>query len=133
MRLVELPLIVVALAIATWHVEKVANRPSQVQELFVLSQNMRDERSGLQRQTLDPVLCKKAQKWAEHMAATGSMTHGGGEQIIARGYGTPVAVLNAWCNSPGHAKWIFSKNSRVGFGFARSKSGHPYWAGCYRN
>jgi uncharacterized protein YkwD len=132
MRIVDLPLIIVALAIGVWHVEKVANKPPQVQELFKLAQDMRDERGGLQCQTLDPVLCKKAQKWAEHMAATGSMTHGGGEQIIARGFKTPVTVLNSWCNSPGHARWIFSNNSRVGFGFAISKSGHPYWAGCYR-
>ena len=91
------------------------------------------ERCCLKPQTLDPELCKIAQKWAEQMAATNCMYHGGGEQIIAKGYRTPESVVNAWMNSDGHRRWILSKCSRVGFGYARSKSGHPYWAGVYRN
>jgi len=109
-----------------------ADQKAKQKETFKEAMKAR-ERCGLQPQTLDPELCKIAQRWAEHMAARNCMYHGGGEQIIAHGYKTPKATVNAWMCSSGHRKWILSKCKKVGFGYATSKSGHTYWAGVYRN
>jgi uncharacterized protein YkwD len=87
---------------------------------------------GLKPQSLDADCCAIAQRWAEHMAKNKTMRHGGGEQIIARGYKTVGAVFRAWINSPGHRRWVLSRRSRAGWGLAQSSSGLWYWAGAFR-
>jgi len=91
------------------------------------------EECGLKAQRLDEDCCTIAQKWADHMATIKSMRHGGGEQIIARGYTTVVAVFRGWMNSSGHRCWVLSKRPRAGWGAAKSSSGQWYWAGAFRN
>lgn len=82
---------------------------------------------------LDEECCKIAQRWANHMAETNSMYHGGGEQIIAMGYDTPQLTMKAWRNSSGHWAWLGSKSKFCGWGCQKSKSGVWYWAGVFRN
>jgi len=82
---------------------------------------------------LDEECCQIAQRWANHMARTRSFGHGGGEQIIARGYPTVQACFSGWMNSPGHRSWILRKSDRCGWGFQRSSGGHCYWVGVFRN
>ena len=133
MRITHLPSVIFFMAVITSYMPGLINKPPEVTDLYKASQKLRAKSSVLIKQELDPELCKIAQKWAEHMAAKNCMYHGGGEQIIAKGYKTPHAVLNAWVCSPPHKRWIFSNCKKVGFGYAKSKSGHPYWAGVYRN
>lgn len=104
----------------------------QQRKMFVEAMKQR-ERCGLPKQNLDKELCERANQWARYMANTGRFAHGGGEQIIARGYKTPEKAVNAWMRSDGHRRWLLSRTTHVGFGFARSKNGHPYYVGFYRN
>lgn len=101
-------------------------------QLFKESQKVR-KRYSLPKQVLDKELCEQAQDWARYMANTNQFRHGGGEQIIARGYNSPLKAIQAWMNSSGHRKWILCRKPRVGFGFATSKNGHPYYVGVYRD
>ncbi len=82
--------------------------------------------------TMDAELNTIAQRWAEHMATQSSMYHGGGEQIIARGYSTVPRAFTAWMNSSGHRAWLLSSSTRVGWGAAQSSSGQWYYAGAFR-
>ena len=93
----------------------------------------RRERSGLRLQVLDRDCCTIAQRWANHMAATGSMYHGGGEQIIASGYATAEAAIAAWEASSGHRAWLFGGSDRCGWGCQRSAAGTWFWAGAFRS
>lgn len=87
----------------------------------------------MQRQALSEECCKIAQEWAEKMAASDNMRHGGGEQVIARGYKTPSLCISAWMRSSGHRRWLLSNRKYAGWGCAQSKSGTWYWAGCFRS
>ena len=89
-------------------------------------------RHGFPAQQLDEALCKIADRWAERIAKTGKLVHGGGEQIIAMGYKTKEAVFNAWMQSKGHRKWILSKATGCGFSCRTNKSGKRFWVGVYR-
>tara|TARA_R100000152_G_C6774783_1_gene202769 strand:- start:1465 stop:1896 length:432 start_codon:yes stop_codon:yes gene_type:complete len=91
------------------------------------------EKCGLSKQVLDKKLCDQANNWARYMASIERMVHGGGEQIIAKGYSTPEAAINAWMRSDGHRRWLLCNRSHVGFGYAVSKNGRKYYAGVYRN
>ena len=93
----------------------------------------RRERSGLRLQVLDRDCCTIAQRWANHMAATGSMYHGGGEQIIASGYATAEAAIAAWEASSGHRAWLFGGSDRCGWGCQRAANGTWFWAGAFRS
>ncbi|KAJ49179.1 putative YkwD family protein/spore coat assembly protein SafA [Clostridium tetanomorphum] len=47
---------------------------------------------------------------------------------IAMGQRTPVEVVNAWMNSPGHRSNILSPNfTQIGVGLAKNKNGICYW------
>lgn len=125
----------IALILATWFLLYVGYdtwKTDQQRRMFVEAMKQR-ERRGLPKQILDKDLCEKANHWARYMANTGRFAHGGGEQIIARGYKTPEQAINAWMRSDGHRRWLLSRTTHVGFGFARSKNGHPYYVGVYRN
>ena len=82
---------------------------------------------------LDEECCQIAQRWANHMARTRSFRHGGGEQIIARGYRTVKACFAGWMGSRGHRRWVLSNSDKCGWGHQRSPSGHCYWVGVFRN
>jgi uncharacterized protein YkwD len=47
---------------------------------------------------------------------------------IAMGQLTPAAVMSAWMNSPGHKANILNCTyTQIGVGYAKDKSGAPYW------
>lgn len=101
-----------------------------IRQLHAIAQEHRRARAK-PPQELDEDCCRVAQAWAEHMARTGRFHHGGGEQIIAMGQGSPAAAMAAWKASGGHNRWLLSGTARAGWGFARSASGTCYWAGCF--
>ena len=90
-------------------------------------------RYGLPAQELDEQCCQIAQSWANRMANDRWMRHGGGEQVIAQGYSSPQAAMQAWMASPGHRYWLLCSRGRCGFGCAKSKDGRWYWAGVFRS
>lgn len=94
---------------------------------------VRKENNINEELVLDEECCKIAQRWANHMAETNSMYHGGGEQIIAMGYDTPQLTMKAWRNSSGHWAWLGSKSKFCGWGCQKSSNGTWYWAGVFRN
>lgn len=89
--------------------------------------------NGRHVQTLDAECCIIAQRWANHMAACGSMYHGGGEQIIAYGDSTISGCFRRWMNSGGHRAWVLGGAQLCGYGCQRSRSGQWYWAGVFRS
>lgn len=102
-----------------------------IQEMYQSATNHR-ARSGMFGQTLDENLCHQAQAWANNMANRNAMYHGGGEQVVGYGYGSPEACIQGWINSPGHRVWVLGGNTRCGFGVQRSWSGQWYYAGVFR-
>ena len=86
---------------------------------------------GRQPHTQDPQLQAQAQRWADHLAATGGFYHGGGEQVIARGYATPQDAVRGWYRSCGHRAWLMSNTTRCGYAAARGPWGWRY-VGVYR-
>lgn len=82
-------------------------------------------------------LQKTAQSWAESMAKKERMKHGnsfvnpnfryGGENI-AMGYKNVDVLMESWMNSSGHKSNILNKKyTHIGFGFAFSSNGQPYF------
>lgn len=90
-------------------------------------------RYNLPAQELDEECCKIAQRWANRMAADSWMRHGGGEQIIARGYATEKSCMAAWLRSAGHRAWLLSGKALCGWGCQKSRNGQWYWAGVFRS
>lgn len=73
-----------------------------------------------------------AQNWANWMAMTGNLRHGGGEQIIARSSDDQSAegVIRIWRNSPPHNRELLASYRRAGFGAAAGPYGW-YYAGAF--
>tara|TARA_R100000742_G_C4278876_1_gene102334 strand:- start:1178 stop:1594 length:417 start_codon:yes stop_codon:yes gene_type:complete len=127
LRIAYIPLAVVLLAIST--INQAQNETSKkLYEICCLKRKAQN----LSVQKLDKELCQIADKWAKYLADNNRFHHGGGEQIIARGYSSPTAAINAWMNSQGHRRWLLCNRTHVGFGFAKSKNGHPYYVGVFR-
>jgi uncharacterized protein YkwD len=101
-------------------------------EMHSEAQRLRKQYS-LKPQKLDKKCCEIAQKWAEHMAATHSMYHGDGEQIIAAGYKDVKSAFGGWMSSSGHRYWVLSGSDLAGWGAAKSSTGRWYWAGAFRS
>lgn len=89
-------------------------------------------RRGGRAIALDEECCRIAQRWANTMARTGKFRHGGGEQIIAKGYRSVEACFDGWMTSRGHRAWVLTSKTRAGWGYQRSASGRCYWAGAFR-
>lgn len=102
-----------------------------IQQMYASATNHR-ARSGMFAQNLDEGLCQQAQNWANNMANRNMMYHGGGEQVVGWGYGSPEACIQGWINSPGHRMWVLGGNGSCGFGVQRSWSGQWYYAGVFR-
>ncbi|MEQ8787610.1 MAG: CAP domain-containing protein [Pirellulaceae bacterium] len=102
---------------------------------------------GLRPQRINPVLTEAAQNHAWYMARTGSFSHysnrgpwgrarrfgfgGNVRENIAQGQGNVLSAFHSWRNSGGHWASIISDAPEVGFGYARSKNGSPYWVAVY--
>ena len=110
----------------------VSNYPI-IQQMQQEAKNIRESSGIKQHPELDEECCKIAQNWANHMAQTNSMYHGGGEQIIAMGYDTPAMTMTAWRNSSGHWAWLGGRSDLCGWGCQRASNGTWFWAGVFRN
>jgi len=87
---------------------------------------------GLPVQELDEGCCQIAQRWADYLARNNRFHHGGGEQIIARGYVNAQSAFSAWMRSPGHRRWVLSRNGLCGWGCQKNSRGILYWVGVFR-
>jgi uncharacterized protein YkwD len=102
---------------------------------------------GLRPQTMNAVLTRAAQNHARFMANTGSFSHysnygpfgrarrfgfgGNVRENIALGHRNVLQAFVGWRNSGGHWASIVSDAPEVGFGYAVSKGGTPYWVAVY--
>jgi uncharacterized protein YkwD len=102
---------------------------------------------GLRPQRINPVLTRAAQNHARYMARTGSFSHysnygpfgrarrfgfgGNVRENIAMGHRNVFNAFVGWRNSGGHWASIISDAPEVGFGYALSKGGTPYWVAVY--
>lgn len=116
--------------------------------LAMLKRNNELRRSvGLRPQRINALLTKAAQNHAWFMARTGNFSHysnrgpwgrarrfGFGGQVrenIAMGQGSVLSAFRSWRNSSGHWASIVSNAPEVGFGYAVSRNGSPYWVAVY--
>jgi uncharacterized protein YkwD len=86
---------------------------------------------GLKR---NPLLMQMAQKWADHMAKTGIMSHQELNSAEFNGMGENCAigsnveeVMTAWMKSPGHKGNILDTFTHTGVGVAVGKRGQTFW------
>lgn len=109
--------------------------------------NSERAKEGLSALTLNNTLCKAADVRAAEIVKSFSHTRPNGTSCftavkeagytnyrslgenIAAGQKTPVAVVTAWMNSPGHRANIMSKNfTTIGIGYLNTSSGYGhYW------
>lgn len=92
-------------------------------------------KAGVKGLQIDLDLDDRSQSWAEWMANHNSLKHSNlhgdymsmGENIAA-GQQDEKEVVGDWMRSSGHRRNILnSRFSHVGFGYAVSSSGTPYW------
>lgn len=97
-----------------------------------------DERARRDRVTVRWRTClnRQAQRWAQHLASTGTFRHsnlrtamnrcnlrGVGENLTL-GYTNPSATIRAWMNSSGHRANMLNRSHRLtGVGMARGSCG----------
>ena len=102
---------------------------------------------GLKPQRINALLTQAAQNHARYMARTGGFSHysnggpwgrarrfgffGSVRENIAMGHRNVANAFVGWRNSSGHWASITSNTSDVGFGYAISKGGTPYWVAVY--
>jgi hypothetical protein len=102
---------------------------------------------GMRPQRINPVLTRVAQNHAAYMSRTGSFSHysnygpfgrarrfgflGNVRENIAMGHRNVLTAFTGWRNSGGHWASIISDAPEVGFGYALSKGGTPYWVAVY--
>lgn len=128
-----------------------AGPPAKV-ELTRLEQEILDrtkaerKRAGLPAYQVDPTLMKLARDHSATMARLDQLGHdlegksfdkrikesgyrftGAGENV-AQGQRTAEQALESWMKSPGHKANILNERfTRIGIGFAASKTGSPYY------
>ncbi len=91
--------------------------------------------SGAEELQIDLSLDETAQTHAEWMAKRESLKHSNLEgdypimgENIAAGQRNESEVVADWLKSPGHRRNILNKKfGYVGFGYAESNRGMPYW------
>lgn len=117
---------------------KPAEQPQRVvytshSEAMTAIHNHYRAQAGLRPQAVDPNLTAVAQNWANQMAASCSMYHGAGEQIIAYSAGdlSYQTAFSQWLGSSPHRAWLCSGGDRCGFGYAIGRNGCAYYAGAF--
>ena len=121
-----------ALLVATMAASGEDFAPSERQVLLHEEAQRHRITHGRERQEIDADLCALSQRWAEHMARTGSRSHGGGENIIAWGQSSAPQAMQTWIESKGHNYWLLSGTTRAGWGAAYSQRGGWMWVGAFR-
>jgi uncharacterized protein YkwD len=104
-----------------------------INQLVVLA-NHRRAQVGMPPVTLDTQMCLDAQRHAKWMADFGGFQHSGLPymEIIYQSVQTPELAIDGWVASPPHYGIMVSHSTRVGFGYAKSSGGYPYWVGVFR-
>lgn len=100
---------------------------------LVTATNQHRAQLGLGPVVLDTQMCLDAQRHAKWMADFGGFQHSGLPymEIIYQSVTTPESAIQGWIASPPH-HGIMLSGTRVGFGFAKSSNGYPYWVGVFR-
>ncbi|PHS13999.1 MAG: hypothetical protein COA78_06350 [Blastopirellula sp.] len=129
-------------------IEFLHNHPTLV-KMWEHSNKLRRD-YGLAEQKISPALTKAAQDHAWYMAKTGEFSHytnlgpsgrvrkhkyagNFNGEILIYGSKTIKSAFNGWLNSPGHRVILLGGGKEVGYGYAISKNGTPYWVGVYGN
>lgn len=124
--------VLLAVAIDSHHLwpDEFMDHPT-IQETM-LTANVEREKRSIKPLTLDPSLCRQAQRHANWMGREGKFEHskGAAGEIIAMGTYYPKDAIDAWINSTGHRRILFS-GSKCGFGF-KNQNGTRYWVGIIR-
>ena len=115
-----------------------ARGPTYTADQRRVAQLVNDTRAanGKRRLILHPVLTRKAQQWAEHLAAINRLVHSTltdgappnwlalGENV---GRGRTIAIVHvAFLNQPEHRVNILGRWNRIGTGVATSASGRVF-------
>lgn len=90
-------------------------------------------RAGLPKQVQNPQLAEDAQKWAEHLAATGQFYHAPGrmEIIAMQGGNAPEAAgVQLWMDSGAHRAIMLGGCQECGYGMA-TKNGRTLFCGVF--
>lgn len=95
--------------------------------------NAHRQNAGVHALTLDTAMCQQAQRHAVYMSTYG-FGHSGMPymEIINQSQYTPQDAINSWSYSGPHNGIMLSGATRVGFGYAKSVNGYPYWVGIFR-
>jgi uncharacterized protein YkwD len=106
----------------------------------VTAMNAARKAAGLNPLVEHPEVDDVSQSWAQEMASTIGLTHGGFSQRItatfgqvaagediADGYPSAQAVVTAWMNSPPHRTHVLGNYNLVGVGIAATPAGVLYW------
>jgi hypothetical protein len=101
-----------------------ASPPTSFEDRILEAHNKERVGLGLQRLAWDPTLAQSAQRWAEHLAATGRFEHAPenrvhpeGENLWAgtRGFYAPEAMVDAWVREKQFfTEGVFPNNSSTG-------------------
>ena len=115
-----------------------ACQPTKAQESVRAHINDSRQRHGVHALGDELIVRYKAQQWAEHLAATGTLSHsklsagldGLAWGAVAEnvGRGTSIASVHAsYMSSPGHRANILDRRwDRVGTGYAKGRDGRTY-------
>lgn len=91
---------------------------------------------GMPQQQVSPYLTELAQAHANWMASTGRFEHNYNHpfpEIIYWSVPTIESAFVGWMNSGPHRGIILSGSTHVGYGYAVSANGTPYWCGVFGN
>ena len=91
---------------------------------------------GLGAHRVSPYLTALAQSHANWMASTGRFEHNYNHsypEIIFWSVPTIESAFAGWMNSGAHRGIILSGTTHVGYGYAVSANGTPYWCGIFGN
>jgi uncharacterized protein YkwD len=104
---------------------------------ILLIHNKERAKYNLTELKIDNELMKSAQEWSENMAKKNRLFHGNtyikkkfktSAENIAWGQSKIDELMSDWMNSNDHRSNILNKNfTHVGFGYARTSRGKPYW------
>jgi uncharacterized protein YkwD len=119
---------------------------SRLEQEILDRTNAERKRAGLPAYQVDPTLMKLARDHSATMARLDQLghelegksfdkrikesgyRHSGSGENVAQGQRTAEQVLDSWMKSPGHKANILNERfTRIGIGFAASKTGAPYY------
>lgn len=103
---------------------------------MVEQSNSHRSQYGLAPHRVSPYLTELAQAHANWMASTGRFQHNYNHnfpEIIYWSVADVPSAFAGWMNSGAHRSIILSGSTHVGYGYAVSANGTPYWCGVFGN